>query len=59
MSRFDTAVGEFHYIHHAQDGTPYDAPTEMSNRLIAAAGRAGIGLTLLPVLYAQGGFCIV
>ena len=51
-----TAVGEFHYIHHAQDGTPYDAPTEMSNRLIAAAGRAGIGLTLLPVLYAQGGF---
>ncbi len=51
-----TAVGEFHYLHHAQDGTPYEAPTEMSNRIIAAAARAGIGLTLLPVLYAQGGF---
>ena len=51
-----TAVGEFHYVHHAQDGSPYDAPTEMSNRVIAAAAKAGIGLTLLPVLYAQGGF---
>ncbi len=51
-----TAVGEFHYVHHARDGTPYEAPTEMSNRIIAAAAKAGIGLTLLPVLYAQGGF---
>ncbi len=51
-----TAVGEFHYVHHARDGTPYEAPTEMSNRIIAAATQAGIGLTLLPVLYAQGGF---
>lgn len=51
-----TAVGEFHYVHHDPSGAPYDAPSEMSNRLIAAATRAGIGLTLLPVLYAQGGF---
>ena len=51
-----TAVGEFHYVHHDPTGAPYEAPTEMSNRIIAAAARSGIGLTLLPVLYAQGGF---
>ena len=51
-----TAVGEFHYVHNDPNGDPYDAPTEMSDRLVAAAGQAGIGLTLLPVLYAQGGF---
>ncbi len=51
-----TAVGEFHYLHHGPDGTPYDDPAENSSRLIDAAGRAGIGMTLLPVLYAAGGF---
>ena len=51
-----TAVGEFHYLHHAPDGAPYDDPAEMSHRIAAAADRSGIGLTLLPVLYAQGGF---
>lgn len=51
-----TAVGEFHYLHHAPDGSPYDDPAEMSHRIAAAADRAGIGLALLPVLYAQGGF---
>ena len=51
-----TAVGEFHYLHHQPDGAPYDDPAEMSVRLIAAAHETGIGLTLLPVLYAQGDF---
>jgi formimidoylglutamate deiminase len=51
-----TAVGEFHYLHHAPDGGRYDDPAEMSRRIVAAAHTAGIGLTLLPVLYAQGGF---
>ncbi|MEO3435249.1 formimidoylglutamate deiminase [Inquilinus sp. CAU 1745] len=51
-----TAVGEFHYVHNAPDGTPYDDPAELSRRIIAAARRAGIGITHLPVLYAQGGF---
>ena len=50
-----TAVGEFHYLHHGTDGMPYDDPAEMSHR-VAAAADSGIGLTLLPVLYAQGGF---
>lgn len=50
-----TAVCEFHYVHHQPGGQAYANPAEMSERLIAAAGRAGLGLTLLPVLYAHGG----
>lgn len=51
-----TQVAEFHYLHHGADGHPYDDPAEMSRRIAAAAADAGIGLTLLPVFYAQGGF---
>lgn len=51
-----TAVGEFHYLHHAPGGRPYDAPATMSIAAIEAARRTGIALTHLPVLYAQGGF---
>jgi formimidoylglutamate deiminase len=51
-----TWVAEFHYLHHQPDGRPYDNVAEMSERIVAAADRAGIGLTLLPVLYRQGGF---
>ncbi len=51
-----TRVGEFHYLHHAPDGRPYDNPAEMCERIAAAAAETGIGLTLLPVLYCQGGF---
>lgn len=51
-----TAVCEFHYLHHAPDGTPYVDPAAMSRALIAAARDTGIRLTLLPVLYMTGGF---
>lgn len=51
-----TAVGEFHYLHHAPDGSPYADIAELSARIAAAASETGIGLTLLPVLYQQGGF---
>jgi formimidoylglutamate deiminase len=51
-----TAVAEFHYLHHGADGRPYADPAEMSRRVLRAAERAGIGITLLPVLYAHGGF---
>jgi formimidoylglutamate deiminase len=51
-----TAVGEFHYLHHDPEGRPYADPAEMAERIVAAAATAGLGLTLLPVLYAQGGF---
>ncbi len=51
-----TTVCEFHYLHHAPDGRPYDDPATMSRALIAAARDTGIRLTLLPVLYMTGGF---
>ena len=51
-----TAVAEFHYLHHDPDGRPYADLAEMSERVLAAANAAGIGITHLPVLYNAGGF---
>lgn len=51
-----TSVAEFHYLHHDQSGKPYAQLAEMGARLAAAAERAGIQLTLLPVFYQKGGF---
>ena len=51
-----TSVCEFHYVHHDPAGRPHANPAEMSLRLVAAARRAGIGLTMLPVLYQTSGF---
>jgi len=51
-----TQVGEFHYLHRAPDGGPYDEPALMGSRIAAAAEWTGIGLTLLPVFYAHSGF---
>jgi formiminoglutamate deiminase len=51
-----TSVGEFHYLHHAPDGNPYNNIAELGDRIVAAAATAGIGLTLLPVFYAHGNF---
>ncbi|TCP89122.1 formimidoylglutamate deiminase [Rhizobium sp. PP-CC-2G-626] len=49
-------VGEFHYLHHAIDGSPYADIAEMAVRITAAASETGIGLTLLPVFYAHSTF---
>ena len=51
-----TSVGEFHYLHHDPAGRPYADPAEMAERIRAAAGATGIGLTLLPVFYAHSDF---
>ena len=51
-----TAVGEFHYLHHRRDGKPHEERAELAERIVAAADTSGIALTLLPVLYAYGGF---
>ncbi len=51
-----TRVGEFHYVHHDPAGAPYEDVGEMSVRVAAAAAATGIGLTLLPVLYAHSDF---
>lgn len=51
-----TSVVEFHYVHHQPDGRPYQPLSTMAQALIEAARDAGIGLTLLPVLYQSSGF---
>ncbi|MFI4927554.1 MAG: formimidoylglutamate deiminase [Burkholderiales bacterium] len=51
-----TSVCEFHYLHHDTAGIPYADDTTLSQCLLRAAARAGIGLTLLPVLYQTAGF---
>lgn len=47
---------EFHYLQHAPDGTPYADPATLSWALADAAHQAGMGLTVLPVLYERAGF---
>ena len=51
-----TCVGEFHYLHHQPDGTPYADPNEMGEALVHAARVAGVRLTLLDTLYLSSGF---
>lgn len=51
-----TNVAEFHYLHHDQSGVAYGNLAEMGERLIAAAKRTGIHITLIPIFYQKGGF---
>ena len=51
-----TAVGEFHYIHHARDGSTYSDPNLLAREVIRAARDAGIRIALLRVAYARAGF---
>jgi formimidoylglutamate deiminase len=51
-----TSVAEFHYLHHDVDGRPYANAAEMSSSVLTAAEATGIRMTLLPVMYAHGGF---
>jgi formimidoylglutamate deiminase len=51
-----TAVGEFHYIHHARDGSPYSDPNLLEREVIRAARDVGIRIALLRVAYARAGY---
>lgn len=51
-----TSVAEFHYVHHDPDGNPYPNVSEMGERLISAAKKTGIRITLVPMFYQQGNF---
>ena len=51
-----TAVGEFHYLHHAPDGTAYSDPNLLEREVIRAARDVGIRIALLRVAYARAGF---
>ena len=50
------SVAEFHYLHHNNDGTPYEQSSLMGEAIMAAAQDAGIDLCLVPIWYAKGGF---
>jgi formiminoglutamate deiminase len=50
-----SCVGEFHYLHHTPDGTPYGNPNAMGEALRDAARAAGIRLTLIDTCYLTGG----
>ncbi len=48
-------VGEFHYIQHQPDGTPYDQRTLLSEIVVEAARSCGLRVCLLRVAYHRAG----
>jgi formimidoylglutamate deiminase len=51
-----TAVGEFHYVHRQQDGTPYEDPNLLAKAIIRAAESVGLRICLLRAAYARAGY---
>jgi formimidoylglutamate deiminase len=51
-----TTVGEFHYLHNAPGGRPYDDPNLLSKQVIAAAQSVGIRIVLLRSAYVRSGY---
>ena len=51
-----TTVGEFHYLHNARNGHPYDDPNLLSKQVMAAAQAVGIRIVLLRCAYLRSGF---
>jgi formimidoylglutamate deiminase len=49
-------VGEFHYVHHQPDGTPYPEPNEMARAVAEAAISVGLPIVLLPAAYHRNGW---
>ncbi|MCS6899052.1 MAG: formimidoylglutamate deiminase [Myxococcales bacterium] len=48
-------VGEFHYLHHQPDGTPYAQRTLLADLLIDAARAEGLRIALLRAVYHRAG----
>jgi formimidoylglutamate deiminase len=51
-----TTVGEFHYLHNAPDGIPYDDPNLLAHQVIAAAMSVGLRIVLLRSAYLRSGY---
>jgi len=51
-----TTVGEFHYLHTAPNGRPYDDPNLLGKQVIAAAQSVGIRIVLLRCAYLRSGY---
>ncbi len=56
LSHGYTHVAEFHYLHHDENGKSYSNLAEMGQRLVSAAYKSGIKITLIPIFYKNGGF---
>ncbi len=51
-----TAVGEFHYLHHDKNGSPYASRTELADTMIRAARDVGVRISLIRTAYLRGGY---
>jgi formimidoylglutamate deiminase len=51
-----TTIGEFHYLHHGPDGTPYSDPNLLAIQNLRAAGETGLRIALLRTAYARAGW---
>jgi formimidoylglutamate deiminase len=51
-----TSVGEFHYLHHAADGTPYEDRNFLAKQILRAADEVGIKVALLRTAYVRAGW---
>ncbi len=51
-----TLVGEFHYVHHDENGRPYNNRTELADAVIRAATDVGIRICLIRTAYMRGGY---
>jgi formiminoglutamate deiminase len=48
-------VGEFHYVHHQTDGTPYDDRTVLADAVVEAARAEGLRIALIRAAYHRAG----
>jgi formimidoylglutamate deiminase len=51
-----TTVGEFHYLHHAPDGSFYDDPNLLAHHVLQAARDTGLRIALLRTAYVRAGW---
>jgi formimidoylglutamate deiminase len=51
-----TTVGEFHYLHNAPDGRPYEDANLLARQVIAAARSVGLRIVLLRTAYLRAGY---
>ncbi len=49
-------VGEFHYVHHQPDGTPYEQPNAMAFAVAEAARRQRLPIVLIAAAYNRNGW---
>lgn len=51
-----TCVGEYHYLHHQPDGTPWPDPNFASREIVRAAHDVGIRIALLKVAWSRADY---